>query len=164
MTTASLPPHLAYPSLCPSYFAGGERKCSCKHSKCVKLYCVCWAAGACPASGSLLSPDLSACLNSQSLSTHTLSLPLSLFPTSHSCLCCPLYAGLQCNNCLCRDCFNTPENAEFLKAEQARTVARNPSAFTTKVREKSGPGWTGCSRAMHGLAARSRVVSSGGGL
>ena len=23
----------------------GDKKCTCRHSKCVKLYCVCWAAG-----------------------------------------------------------------------------------------------------------------------
>eukprot|EP00955_Chlamydomonas_euryale_P114069 366251-Chlamydomonas_euryale.AAC.8 len=76
------------PLPCAAAHPNAERKCSCKHSKCVKLYCVCWAA------------------------------------------------GQQCNSCLCRDCFNTPENAEFLKAEQARTVARNPEAFLTKVETK----------------------------
>ncbi|KAG1671809.1 hypothetical protein FOA52_000186 [Chlamydomonas sp. UWO 241] len=78
---------------------GAEHKCSCKHSKCVKLYCVCWAA------------------------------------------------GLQCNNCLCKECFNTPENAEFLKMEQARTMARNPDAFSGKVeagRDGDAAHKTGC--------------------
>lgn len=55
----------------------------------------------------------------------------STFP-SRACV-----AGVQCHRCLCRDCFNTPENAEFLKAEQAKTVARNPQAFTQKVRKSS---------------------------
>ena len=38
-----------------------------------------------------------------------------------------------CNDCSCKDCVNTPGNVDFIRAEQARALARNPLAFSVKV-------------------------------
>jgi hypothetical protein len=37
--------NLTYTCFTGSGVGVGEKRCTCQHSRCIKLYCVCWAAG-----------------------------------------------------------------------------------------------------------------------
>lgn len=62
-----------------------------------------------------------------------ITTPCSLTAGRSISVCLPAPIGAFCSGCLCQDCFNKPENEQFIRAEQLRIRSRNPLAFSGKV-------------------------------
>ena len=90
------------------------RQCNCKRSQCLKLYCVCFAAGEFGGA---------ACACRKRCSPRT---PLDFGPRAGG-VCAP---GV----CSCTNCFNTASDDGAVQAARAVVLAKNPLAFQAKVR------------------------------
>jgi len=88
------------------------KSCNCKNTKCLKLYCECFAAGEyCKEYGSLF------------VFCHTPCLFFIGF----------LFVGRVCRSCCCQDCSNTSDFDSTRKNAIFATLQRNPSAFKPKL-------------------------------
>jgi hypothetical protein len=132
------------------------RTCNCKNSKCLKLYCECFASGEycrdCNCVGCENTAQVRACvcvcvcvcagvrslsrLCSRHMQTHTPSLSFSLFPCLSLLLSLSLSLSLSfsLSLCLCLSLSDGQCDEERLTAVTA-TLAKNPHAF----RPKTGP-------------------------
>lgn len=110
-----------------------SKRCNCKKARCLKLYCVCFAAGKLmPLCGRQRYTSLHCGLLSSSGVQLRLNCEL-IHNTCARCVRAPSTAGVYCNNCACRDCKNSLSCQNVVMFERQKILQRSPRAFAPKA-------------------------------